>query len=89
MQAHPTVEPFIKLGVSGLKIRFDIQLPPLVPGRYMMGAWAGASHTETLDNCPDCVSFEIHESPTLGRSFPHTSDHGFLVPSCTFIFEPE
>jgi hypothetical protein len=29
---------------------------------------------------PQCVTFEVNHSPTPGRSFPHTTDHGYVVP---------
>jgi lipopolysaccharide transport system ATP-binding protein len=83
MQALPTIEPFIKPEPSTQKFRFEIQLPALVPGRYFVSAWVGPHNTETYDNCLECLSFEISESPTIGRVFPHSAEHGFLVPTCT------
>ena len=82
MQAYPSVEPFIR---SDRKFCFNIQLPPLVPGRYLVTCWIGPHNTETYDYCRECVGFEILDSPTAGRAFPHTPDHGFLVPKCTII----
>ena len=83
MQALPTIEPFIKARNSEQGFRFDIQLPPLVPGQYLVTAWVGPHNTDTYDFRKDCLAFEITDSPTTGRSFPHTPDHGFLVPHCT------
>jgi ABC-type polysaccharide/polyol phosphate transport system ATPase subunit len=40
--------------------------------------------SETIDTCPDCVSFEIEQSPISNRTFPHTPDHGFVVPRCRY-----
>ena len=85
MQACPTVEPFIETSDSEQILCFDVDLPPLVPGRYFLSAWVGPHNTETYDNCRECLSFDIIDSPTLGRVFPHTPDHGFVVPACTVV----
>ena len=84
MQALPKASPFITITNNKCDLRFDIALPPLVPGEYWISGWVGPSYTETFDICRECVSFEITESPTPGRVFPHTPEHGFLVPSCGY-----
>jgi lipopolysaccharide transport system ATP-binding protein len=84
MQALPTVDPFITPGASKRPWRFAIELSGLVPGRYRLTAWLGPHNSETFDLCRDCISFVIDESPTPGRTFPHTHDHGYIVPTCTF-----
>lgn len=83
MQALPAPRPFLRSQVTNKRIRFTVQLPPLVPGKYWVSAWLGPHYTETFDFRRECVSFEIKESPTPGRTFPHTRDHGFVVPNCT------
>jgi hypothetical protein len=40
----------------------------------------GSHNTETLDEVREAVTFEIYESPTQGRSFPHSKYHGYIVP---------
>jgi lipopolysaccharide transport system ATP-binding protein len=82
MQAMPSATP-IFLGPQN-RARFDIALPPLVPGKYWVSAWIGPHHTESFDTCTDCVSFEIEQSPIPNRTFPHTPDHGFVVPRCSY-----
>lgn len=82
MQAMPSATPIFLEPRNGA--RFDIALPPLVPGKYWVSAWAGPHYTETFDNCKDCVSFEIDQSPISNRTFPHTPDHGFVVPRCRY-----
>ncbi len=62
------------------KVRVKIALPPLVPGRYSASLWVGPDSTETFDAVESAVSFEITASPTPGRTFPHTRDHGWVVP---------
>jgi homopolymeric O-antigen transport system ATP-binding protein len=84
MQALPAVEPFINRATSKDTFRFDIQLPALIPGHYWLTAWVGPHYSETFDLCRDCVSFTIDESPTPGRIFPHSPDHGFIAPECNF-----
>jgi lipopolysaccharide transport system ATP-binding protein len=84
MQALPSVEPFLQASTPERTFRFEIKLPPLVPGEYWLSAWAGPQYAETFDFCSECVSFEVHDSPTPGRAFPHDSDHGFLVPACSY-----
>jgi lipopolysaccharide transport system ATP-binding protein len=80
MQVLPTVQPFIEY-TSGLhSIRLVIELPPLIPGSYTLSVWVGSHNTETLDFVGSCVAFVITESPTAGRSFPHTIEHGHIVP---------
>ena len=83
MQALPSVEPFIRASDSEQSFCFCVQLPPLIPGQYFVSAWVGPHNTETYDICPECLAFEIADSPTAGRTFPHSSEHGFLVPHCT------
>jgi lipopolysaccharide transport system ATP-binding protein len=84
MQALPSVEPFLQAGAPERKFRFEIKLPPVVPGEYWLTAWAGPQYAETFDFCSECVSFEVHDSPTPGRAFPHHPDNGFLVPACSY-----
>jgi lipopolysaccharide transport system ATP-binding protein len=84
MQALPAIDPIISLETCRNKYQFDIRLPSLIPGEYLISAWTGPTHTETFDFFRDCISFEIHASPAPNRTFPHTRDHGFLVPDCSY-----
>lgn len=81
MQALPTQIGFIGCDTPDHLIDIDINLPPLVPGTYRVTAWAGTHYTHTLDHAEEIASFEVTKSPTPGRSFPHTPDHGFIVPT--------
>ena len=83
MQALPTLEPFIPESPDGYRTRLSIKLPPLVPGLYSVTLWVGSHNTNTFDEIPQAVAFEIVDSPTAGRSFPHSRDHGFMVPEST------
>ncbi len=87
MEVLPEFAPFIKLSHSK-KISFVVQLPPLVPGQYWIRAWVGPVG-ESFDNLADCVSFDIHETPTPGRPYPHLSSQGFLALRSTCRVCPE
>lgn len=80
MQALPTQNGFIQCDTPEHVVKVTITLPSLVPGIYRITAWAGTHYTHTLDQADEVASFEITKSPTPGRSFPHTPDHGFIVP---------
>lgn len=83
MQALPSLEPIIPYEPNAQRFETIIELPPLIPGRYQVTAWTGPHNTSTSDIVHSAVSFEILTSPTPGRSFPHTRDHGHIVPSST------
>lgn len=80
MQALPQLEGFLSDKNAKHLVKFFIQLPPLVPGQYLVTVWAGSHNTETLDEVKEAVNFDVCVSPTIGRSFPHTKDHGYIVP---------
>ena len=81
MQAIPEINPFIDSQSPTREVVSIIELPPLIPGQYRMTAWVGSHNTETLDQISDCVVFNILQSPQGDRSFPHTSDHGYVIPN--------
>ncbi|MGK2962888.1 MAG: ABC transporter ATP-binding protein [Gemmatimonadaceae bacterium] len=80
MQALPELGGFIDSRSPGHHVEVSIELPPLVPSSYSLTVWIGSHNTVTLDEARSCVTFEISESPTPGRTFPHSADHGFVVP---------
>jgi lipopolysaccharide transport system ATP-binding protein len=83
MQALPKLEGFLEHTARQHAVKILIELPPLVPGQYFVTVWVGSHNTETLDEVKEVVRFEVHESPTPGRSYPHTREHGFIVPFST------
>ena len=83
MQALPSLDGYINYSKETHSLKLNIQLPPLVPGQYLVSVWVGSHNTETLEFVREAIKFEINESPTSGRSFPHTSDHGYIVPPST------
>ena len=80
MQALPNIEPFIGGDPGKYNVEVTIELPPLVPGVYSLDFWIGPHNTETFDFVRQAIKFEIIGSPTPGRTFPHTRDHGSIVP---------
>jgi lipopolysaccharide transport system ATP-binding protein len=84
-QAIPNAEPFISYSSKAQNINTVIDLPPLVPDRYKVSVWLGHHNTETMCWEKEIVGFEILNSPTKGRNFPHSSNNGFLVPSSKIV----
>jgi lipopolysaccharide transport system ATP-binding protein len=80
LQALPQLDGFLDSSRRSHRVRLAIDLPPLIPGDYLATVWAGSHNTETLDEVAEAIAFEIVDSPTPGRTFPHTKDHGFIVP---------
>jgi len=81
MQAIPNAAPFIVPVYKRHRLAVTVDLPPLVPGHYLLSVWVGPHNTETFDMVERRVSFEVQESPTHGRTFPHHGDHGYIVPA--------
>ena len=88
MQALPRLEGFVPDANGRHRVRAAIELPPLVPGQYFVSVWVGSHHADTLDTVERAVRFEVHESPSAGRSYPHSADHGHIVPPSTATYEP-
>jgi lipopolysaccharide transport system ATP-binding protein len=87
MQAIPTVSPFIQ-HTDGLRdLAVEIDLPPMIPGRYRVGVWVGTHLSETIDEIKECVEFEVLNSPTPGRTIPHNNSRGYFVPTSRVISE--
>jgi lipopolysaccharide transport system ATP-binding protein len=87
MQALPRLEGFVPDASGRHRVHVSITLPPLVPGQYFVSVWVGSHHADTLDAVERAVRFEVHESPSAGRSYPHSVDHGHIVPPSTASYE--
>jgi lipopolysaccharide transport system ATP-binding protein len=85
MQAIPCFENFLHYQKALHLLRINIQLPPMIPGQYLVSVWVGSHNTETIDWIKEAVLFEINESPITNRSYPHSSDHGYIVPMSSCI----
>jgi lipopolysaccharide transport system ATP-binding protein len=81
MQAYPSLAPFIGGAPGTYNVEVIIELPPLIPGKYSLDFWIGPHNTESYDFVREAIKFEIVDSPTPGRTFPHTRDHGSIVPN--------
>ena len=79
-QSLPEPEPFIASSNHPIHFEALIDLPPMVPGTYRVTAWTGTHYADTLDLVDSGLAFTIFSSPTPGRTFPHTYDHGAIVP---------
>ena len=88
MQALPSVEGFVLCASSAQRVRIAIDLPPMIPGQYFATVWLGAHFSETLDVAERAIRFEVHDTPTTGRSHHHSPDHGAIVPLSTARCEP-
>jgi lipopolysaccharide transport system ATP-binding protein len=86
-QAIPNVKPFIKYSQEDQTIKTEIDLPPLIPDQYKVSVWLGSHNTETICWEKEIVEFEIYESPTKGRNFPHSHHNGFLVPNSRIVHD--
>ena len=80
MQALPTIEGFISNEKEVHYLDFEISLPPMVPGIYYVTLWMGPHNLYTFDTVIEAVQFEINETPTVGRTIPHSPECGFMVP---------
>jgi lipopolysaccharide transport system ATP-binding protein len=88
MQAIPHLHPFVNMSTERANYQtFNcaIFLNGLVNDKYYVDAWLGPHNSETYDFQPDVVTFEVTESPTKGRNFPHSLDHGNIVPQSYLI----
>jgi hypothetical protein len=85
MQAIPSATPFIEGRPGCTDLSFEIDLPPLIPGVYHLDLWIGHHYSNTCDFIENALSFEINESPTPGRGYPHTLDHGSIVPNSRML----
>jgi lipopolysaccharide transport system ATP-binding protein len=85
MQALPELNPFISFNKYDQEFNIEIEILNLIPDRYYLSFWMGPHNTETYDFVEDAVCFDIVESPVIGRVFPHTKDHGFMVPQSKLL----
>lgn len=87
MQAIPTLKKLIPYSTVTNRFFITIDLPKLIPGEYFTTIWIGSHNTETLDYIEFATSFSVYSSPTAGRTFPHTEDHGYIVPDSELVIQ--
>lgn len=86
MQAIPTLEKRITYCTKPKEINIEIDLPMLIPNEYFTKIWIGRHNTETYEQFNFATSFTIINSPTEGRIYPHSEDHGYVVPKSVLKF---
>jgi lipopolysaccharide transport system ATP-binding protein len=86
MQALPSLAPYIVAENEQHIVRITIDLPPLIPGHYPVTLWVGPHFSETYETVERAMGFDIEQSPTQGRTFAHSPDHGYIVPESTFDY---
>jgi lipopolysaccharide transport system ATP-binding protein len=87
MQAIPRELPFVPSAPGLYEYCLEIFLPPMIPGTYLLSFWIGPHYTETYELVTNALGFEIVDSPTRGRVYPQTSNHGYVIPPsrCTLV----
>ncbi|HET6253721.1 MAG TPA: ABC transporter ATP-binding protein [Puia sp.] len=85
MQAIPSITPFLECNGNEKEYEFQVDLVGLIPDSYYVSIWIGPHNSETYDWQKDILSFEVQQSPTAGRTFPHHYDNGFIVPNSKII----
>jgi lipopolysaccharide transport system ATP-binding protein len=85
MQALPRSDGFLHYSSDLHQIEVEIDLPPLIPGAYRIGAWVGSHFTRTFDLVESVLEFAIVTSPTPERTFPHSANRGYLVPQSRIL----
>jgi hypothetical protein len=88
MQAIPSDTPFISLNKGTTLLQIKVDLPGLVPGRFLVDVWIGTHNLETLAYVSKAVSIMIDESPIPNRTFPHHPDHGFMIAPSSCKYQP-
>ncbi len=84
-QAIPKLECFIKPNTGILELLVEIDLPSLIPGNYLISVWHGPNYNETLTWVKNVVSFEVVNTPQVGRTYPHSTRQGHFVPKSRLI----
>jgi lipopolysaccharide transport system ATP-binding protein len=85
MQAIPELTPFLDTDSGEVQVVALVKLNGLVPDKYFASFWMGPHNTETYDFVDKAVSFEVLHSPSIGRVFPHTLNHGSIVPDSQIL----
>src|SRR5262249_41652832 len=81
MQAVPNYHPFIGGDGATNCVDISIDLPPLIPGIYLLTFWIGIHRLETVDSVSNAIAIKITDSPSPDRGFPHYRSEGFIIPN--------
>ncbi|MBK6815309.1 MAG: ATP-binding cassette domain-containing protein [Saprospiraceae bacterium] len=81
MQAIPAQIPFISIQYGNTNTYLcKIYLNGLIPDFYSISTWIGPHNDLTYDNLNDVLHFEVIQSPVPNRTYPHTLEHGNIIP---------
>jgi hypothetical protein len=78
-QAFTLESGLYRVSVMEHNLSFNVTLPKLIPGPYLVFLWAGRHNDYSFIDEFFLGEFEVMLSPTRGRTFPHTDDHGCIV----------
>ncbi|QDV75122.1 polysaccharide ABC transporter ATP-binding protein [Botrimarina mediterranea] len=84
MQTLPSDSPFVhSQPVSEISISID--LPPLIPGDYQIGIWAGTALWDGRYEDRSICSVSVVDPPVHGRSLPHNPMRGHIAPTSRLL----
>jgi ABC-type polysaccharide/polyol phosphate transport system, ATPase component len=87
MQALPKFEPFVGGTAGSHSMELTVELPPLVPGIYYLDFWIGPHSTDTYDYIRQAVMVQVVDTPSPGRTYPFSPNHGSVVPKSTVVVQ--
>ncbi|HEY3999063.1 MAG TPA: ABC transporter ATP-binding protein, partial [Candidatus Xenobia bacterium] len=70
-------EPYICDDQGEHEVTIRVFLPPMLPGQYGINMWVGSHDTEQYDAVPECVGFDIKDSPIQGSTTQYNSASGY------------
>jgi lipopolysaccharide transport system ATP-binding protein len=86
-QSIPELKPFIQISNSSKEYNFIINIDGFVPDCYFISIWIGPHFSHTYDWKQEVLQFQVIDSPQNGRTFPHSKEHGAIVPNSKLITE--
>ena len=79
-QTIPQEKCFIPYSKTGYSFNVIVDLPPIIPGTYLISIWIGTHYSDTLDWKKNVLEVVIDHPPLIGRSFPYSSTNGYISP---------
>ena len=84
-QSIPELEPFIQISNSSKEFNFIISIDGFVPDSYFISIWIGPHFSHTYDWKQEILQFQVIDSPQNSRTFPHSKEHGAIVPNSKLV----
>jgi lipopolysaccharide transport system ATP-binding protein len=85
MQAIPQEEPFISANDQDKTFQCKIHINGIIPGKYYLSPWIGSQYFDTYDFPRQLLSFEVIDSPIMGRTVDHPEYNGYFVPQSIIL----